>query len=180
MGVFILKKVYIVLTYTGTILSQIVRLYTKKDYSHVSLSLDKDLNQMYSFGRLFSYTPIFAGFVQESPKYGTFKRFKKTRSKIYSLEISDKDYKTVQETIEKFKKNRRKYGFNMLGLIAVMGHYHIKRRKHLYCAEFVKIVLEQTSLDLHLPEVIKPDDFQRIEGAKEVYTGLLRDYNSLS
>lgn len=37
-------KIYIVLTHTGTILSKIVKWYTKKDFSHVSISLDKELN----------------------------------------------------------------------------------------------------------------------------------------
>ena len=41
------KKIYIVLTYTGTILSRIIKLYTKAEYCHVSLSLDKKLNKMY-------------------------------------------------------------------------------------------------------------------------------------
>ena len=40
------KKVYIVLTYTGTILSKIIKYYTKAEYCHVSLSLDEDLNKM--------------------------------------------------------------------------------------------------------------------------------------
>ena len=46
-----MKKIYIVLTYTGTFLSRIVNIYTGKKYSHVSISLDKNLEYMYSFGR---------------------------------------------------------------------------------------------------------------------------------
>ena len=47
-----MKKVYIVLTNTGTFLSRIVNVYTRKEFSHVSISLDENLNYMYSFGRL--------------------------------------------------------------------------------------------------------------------------------
>ena len=47
-----MKKIYIVLTYTGTILSRIIKVFTKKEYSHVSIALDQDLKYMYSFGRL--------------------------------------------------------------------------------------------------------------------------------
>ena len=179
MGVFNLKKIYIVLTYTGTYISRIVKLYTKKEYSHVSISLDKNLEQMYSFGRIFPITPIVAGFVQESPKFGTLKRFKNTEAKILSLEVSDEDYKTIQKTIDGFKKNRKKYGFNTLGMIAVMGHRRVKRRKHFYCAEFVKYVLDQTSLQLNLPEIVIPNDFQKIDGLEVVYTGRLSEYETL-
>ena len=52
------KKIYIVLTYSGTILSRIIRAYTGDEYSHVSIALDKDLEEMYSFGRLNPYNPL--------------------------------------------------------------------------------------------------------------------------
>lgn len=74
-----MKKIYIVLTYTGTILSKLVKMYTKKEYSHVSIALDEDLKEMYSFGRTYAYCPFIAGFVHEEIDKGTFKRFKKRR-----------------------------------------------------------------------------------------------------
>ena len=58
-----MKKIYIILTFTGTILSRIVRIYTRKEYSHVSISLDQDLTKMYSFGRLNAYNPFSGVFV---------------------------------------------------------------------------------------------------------------------
>ena len=87
-----MKKIYIILTYTGTILSRIVKIYTRKEYSHVSISLDRDLNQMYSFGRLNPYNPFIGGFVHEGVDRGTFKRFKNTKTKIYSMEIDEEKY----------------------------------------------------------------------------------------
>ena len=79
-----MKKIYIVLTYTGTILSKIVKMYTRREFSHVSIALDEDLDQMYSFGRINAYNPFWAAFVQEGIDKGTFKRFKKTKTRIYS------------------------------------------------------------------------------------------------
>jgi hypothetical protein len=73
-----MKKIYIILTYTGTILSQIVKVYTRREFSHVSISLDEDLTKMYSFGRLNPYNPFSGGFVHEKINQGTFKRFKRT------------------------------------------------------------------------------------------------------
>lgn len=174
-----MKKIYIVLSYTGTFLSRIVKIYTHKEYSHVSISLDKNLEHMYSFGRRNAYNPFWAGFVQESPHYGTFKRFKNAKTKIYSMEVTDEDYLKIQEMIKDFEKNRNQYAFNMLGLIMVMGDYHLKREKHFYCAEFVKYVLDNTSLELDLPEVIKPVDFEKVQGMKEVYTGIISEYDAM-
>ena len=92
-----MKKIYIILTYTGTILSKIVKVYTRKEYSHVSISLDEDLTKMYSFGRLYPYNPFLGGFVHEGLDHGTFKRFKKTKTKIYSLEIPEEKYDKIEE-----------------------------------------------------------------------------------
>ena len=47
-----MKQIYFVITNTGTILSKIVIKFMKDEYSHASISLDKKLKQMYSFGRL--------------------------------------------------------------------------------------------------------------------------------
>ena len=52
------KKIYILLSFTGTILSRIIRMYTKDKYCHASLSLDKEFNELYSFGRLNPYNPL--------------------------------------------------------------------------------------------------------------------------
>ena len=42
---------YIVLTRTNTGISKIIQLIKKDEYTHAAISLDKDLNHMYSFGR---------------------------------------------------------------------------------------------------------------------------------
>ena len=60
-----MKKIYIILTHTGTVLSRIIKIYTKDEFSHVSIALDKDLKQMYSFGRLNPYNPFIGGFIHE-------------------------------------------------------------------------------------------------------------------
>lgn len=36
-----MKKIYIILTHTGTILSKIIKEFTKDEFSHVSIALDK-------------------------------------------------------------------------------------------------------------------------------------------
>lgn len=171
-----MKKVYIVLTFTGTALSRIVRVCTRRKYCHVSISLDKKLKHMYSFGRVNPYIPFLGGFVQESPEFGTFKRFKNTKAKIYELEVSDEDYKKIKELIKDFENNKNTYRFNVIGLIAVLFHVNPARDNHYYCAEFVKYILDSSNLNVDLPVLIKPEDFRNVGGSSCIYTGLLRDY----
>ncbi len=172
-----MKKIYIVLTYTGTALSRIIKLYTKKEYSHVSISLDKKLTKMYSFGRLNPYNPFIGGLVQESPKFGTFKRFKNTESKIFSIDVTDSEYYFIKKTIKNMYSNKENYTFNVLGLAAVLINKKISRENSFYCAEFVKYVLERSNLNVDLPNIVKPEDFRKLEGLSEIYTGKLNQYN---
>lgn len=170
-----MKKIYIVLTYTGTFLSKIIKIYTRKEYSHVSIALDSKLNQMYSFGRLNPYTPIFAGFVHEKIDEGTFKRFKKTKCKVYSLEIDENQYNKLESIIKEIQQNKNTYRFNFIGLLSAALNVKIRRERHFYCAEFVKYALEQSQV-LKLPEVVKPADYENVQAMKEIYRGLLQEY----
>ena len=52
---FLMKNIYLIITYTGTIPAKLIKLYTKNEYSHISISLDKELTEMYSFARLNPY-----------------------------------------------------------------------------------------------------------------------------
>ena len=94
-----MKKIYIMVSYTGTILSNLIRMYTGKEYTHVSISLDIKLHEMYSFGRIHPYNAFVGGFVREGKNFGTFKRFKKTKAAIYSIEVEDDQYVIIRNTI---------------------------------------------------------------------------------
>ena len=122
-----MKKIYIILAHTGTILSTIIRYWTKDEFSHVSIALDADLEEMYSFGRLNPYNPFLGSFVHEHINRGTFKRFKKTRAEVYSLFVSDEQYEKAKKTIEYFNNNKQKYKFNIIGLACVSINKKIMR-----------------------------------------------------
>ena len=67
-----MKKIYIIVSYTGTILSQIIKIKTKDKYAHVSIALDRELEELYSFGRVNPYIPILGGFVHEGIEHRYF------------------------------------------------------------------------------------------------------------
>ncbi len=171
-----MRKIYIVLTHTGTNLSKLIKSYTKDEFSHVSIALDCELKEMYSFGRLNPYNPIWGGFVHEYIDKGTFKRFYLTKAKVYALEITDQQYQSVTNTIQQFKQEKEQYTFNILGLFAAGFRKKIKGNKSFYCAEFVKYVMDQAKIDTKLPEVVKPEDFKKIINLEEIYSGFLNKY----
>lgn len=172
-----MEKVYIILTNSGSFLSKIIKFYTKKEYTHVSIALDRRLKYMYSFGRLKPYNPFFGGFVHESTTHGTFKRFKNTTTCIYSIEVNEEQYKAIKQGIEEFKRKRRMYKFNIIGLFAVAIHLKIKFKNSFYCAEFVKEVLQRANMANDLPNIIKPEDFKSLKNLNVEYKGRLKEYN---
>lgn len=173
-----MKKIYIVLTHTGTTLSKVIKSYTRNEFSHVSISLDMELNEMYSFGRLNPYNPFIGGFVHEYIDKGTFKRFYNTRAKVYSLEITEEQYENVKDSIRRIQNEKDNYKFNILGLFAAGFHKRIEKEYSFYCAEFVKYVMEKADINTGLPDVVKPEDFENINELHEIYGGFLREYQS--
>lgn len=172
-----MRKIYIILTHTGTTLSKIIKAYTRAEFSHVSIAIDHSLEEMYSFGRLRPYNPFVAGFVCEHIDSGTFKRFRKTRAKVYSLKVTDDQHEKIKNIIYKMKGQKDIYKFNILGLFAVAFHVKIQRKNSFYCAEFVKYIIERANINNNLPKLVKPESFQLIEGLHEEYHGLLTNYH---
>lgn len=174
-----MRQIYIILTHTGTNLSKLIKKYTKDEFSHISIALDEELQEMYSFGRLHPYNPIWAGFVHEHIDSGTFKRFYNTKAKIYSLNITKEQYEIIKRNIEKIEKNKDKYTFNIVGLLAVGLHKKIRKENSFYCAEFVKHLIEKAQISMELPLIIRPEHFKEMDNLQEIYSGLLRKYKQI-
>lgn len=172
-----MKRIYLILTYSGTILSRIIKIYTRDEFAHVSISLDEELNQMYSFGRLNPYNPFIGSFVHEGINIGTFKRFRKTQTAVYSIMISDEQYKKIKETIKLIRECPIAYKFNIIGLFGAGFNIRIHMRHSFYCAEFVKYLLEKARVKNNLPEIIKPEDFKRLDNIRLEYEGSLCEYS---
>ncbi len=168
------KKIYIVLSFTGTAPATLIRMFTRKKYSHSSIALDKELNEMYSFGRLNPYNPFKGGFVHEGIYRGTFNRFKKTKAKVLEIDVTEEDYNRISDEIASFKNGKWKY--NYLGVLLYPLKKAIRFKNRFYCSEFVKHLLDLTNVDFALPEVVEPYDFNSIEKSNVIYEGILRKY----
>ena len=171
------KKVYIVLSQTGTILSRILKLLTRAPYNHSSIALTEDLQTMYSFGRVHPYNPFIGGFVQESPAYGTFKRFKNTKVMVLETEISSDTYSELGQLIQQMMKEKARYHYNYLGLFLAAIRVHRQKRDCYYCSEFVKAMVVRMGLPgaEEIPDIVKPIHFLTVPH-KTVYVGKLQEY----
>lgn len=171
------KQIYIVLSQTGTFLSQMLKKVTKAEYNHSSISLSADLKCMYSFGRRRPYNPFWAGFVAEAPNAGTFKRFPNTEAIVFAVDISEENYNNLYKMLHDMYSQRKKYHYNYLGLVfAAFGAvYHNKYC--YYCSEFVKEILLKHQINgaEQLPPIVQPIHFLNLPH-KLIYRGKLSEY----
>ena len=171
-----MKQIYIVLTSTGAIPSKIIKTFTHDEYSHSSLAFDKQLNQMYGFGRLNPYFIFPGGFVNEHIDKGTFKRFKDTKARIIEFNINDDQYDNLKNNVIKMEEERGKYKYSILGVIACYFNKKYKREYYYYCSEFIYDMFLKAGIDFNLPEILKPEHFKENVNGKTIYEGLLREY----
>lgn len=175
-----MRKIYIVLTYTGSFPSRLIKILTRKEFSHVSIAFDKNLDEMYSFSRIYTYNPFWAGFMHEELNGGAFKRFRNTRAIIYSLDVNEEQFNVAKRLIKSMKNQNKvkSYKYNILGAFAAAINLKIERKGYFYCSEFVRYVLDECNIENNLPVIAKPDDFNYLENTRIVYKGLLRNFNS--
>ncbi|MCP8617316.1 hypothetical protein [Salirhabdus salicampi] len=173
-----MPKVYILLTRTGTLLSQTIGLYTRAPYNHVSISMDKELTQLYSFGRRTPYNPVRAGFVKECVYSGTYSRFPDTTCALYCITVDDRQMKKVERIINHFKRNALHYRYNLIGLAGVAIGRPLDRRNAFFCSQFVATVLKSAGVDVwnKPPGLITPEDYRNNIQFTKVYEGTLLNY----
>ena len=145
------RQLYIVISQTGTLLSRILKQITGAEYNHASISLSRDLERMYSFGRRHPYNPFWGGFVIESLRTGTFKRFSETKVMVLSVSVTEEQHA-----------------------------FHIvwKQESCYYCSEFVGELLTKSRVDgteQLRSSIIQPMQFLRMPHTL-LYCGKLREY----
>jgi hypothetical protein len=137
------RKVYVLLTDTGTVFTKIIKLFTKKPHNHASIALDEKLNRVYSFGRKRPKNPFIGGFVKENVREGLFKN---ANCAIYSYTISENQYEIMNNKILEIEMNRHSYKYNFLGLFAVILNKEIERKNAFFCSHFVAAILEESGI----------------------------------
>ena len=172
------KDIYIVFSKTGTIFSNVISFFTKKEFAHTSISLDPTFQKMYSFGRINPLYMLPAGFVEENLYSGVFSMFPESKCLIYKVTVSNKQYIDLNNYINKFLSDKSRYKYSILGTFTLLFNKPSKRENYYFCSQFVSEALIESGIlkTDKLPEMIKPMDILEIEGKTFIYEGLICDY----
>jgi len=166
------KKIYVILSQTGTVPARIIKFFTGAPYNHASLSTDSELQEIYSFCRKFKRFALPAGFVEEN-RVGVFDMFNRVPCEIYAFEVSDEQYQKYQSMLDSFKKDKKLYSYNVIGLIGLAFGLAVHRKNHFVCSQFVAHILSECKIAVFNKDLglVKPDDFRYLDNAELVYKG---------
>ena len=170
-----MKTIYIQLTRSGTLLSNLVYAVTGANYTHASLAFDEDLSCLYSSTRKNGYTMFPAGPSREYLNRGVIRLRENVPCALYALDVSDEAYTRARRRAEHMMAHGRLYQFNVIGLALCGMHIRWKRRRHYFCSQFVSEVLEKSGA-MELPKhstLMHPNDYTRLEELRCVYKGTL-------
>lgn len=172
------KKIYIVLTRTNTILSRLIRFIKDDEYTHASISLDKELKQMYSFGRKYSYNPFVGCFVKENFNEGVFGRHNNLYGLVMEIKVSDEQYEKAENLINEFILNKDIYKYNYMGLINCLLNRESCNDNRFLCSEFVYYILNKSNIvNLNrFRNLVRPQDLLNIKG-RLIFRGNLKNTN---
>lgn len=171
------KYLFLLLSDTGTVLTRLIKFYTRKPYNHASIAFDSDLNEVYSFGRKKVSNPFHGGFVQEDMNSILFQQ---AECAIYCLSVTDEQYNEVKRCIQNFEVQKENYHYNLLGLFGVMLNKPVERKNAYFCSQFVATILKEGKIvDNEMdPSLTKPSDLPYLADFQLIFEGKLIDYLS--
>lgn len=170
-----MKKVYLILSRSQTMMAIAVRIVTRRYYNHISIALEPSLDEFYSFGRKYPLITFPAGFVKESKGRGFYKLHPNIPVSVMEFELSDEDYDIVTDRLNMFRENPEKYKYDLIHLPQMIRGKPYEIGNTYVCSVFVATLFKDIvnfGKDLSL---VYPEDFKKLNG-KVIYEGKIKDY----
>lgn len=159
-----MKKIYILLTKSDTIVSRIIHLITADSYTHVSISFEEGLQPLYSSSRKNGRTMFPAGPCMEYFWGGYYERHPFIPCALYELQVKDEVYFLAKQEAQRIMNRSEKCHYNIIGLILCQLNIPFHRRWHFFCSQFVGEILYRSDA-LPLPKdtsLMRPSDYMEI------------------
>lgn len=173
-----MANVYLLLTGTSSVLSSMIGVVTHEQYNHISISLDKELTEVYSFGRINPSNPFNGGFVKEDTTSDFYSR---ALCQVYELEVDEKEYESLKRMIQVFKNQETLYSYNLLGLVTAALKIEWNRPYIFFCSEFVShLLIESNILTINQPpSTTTPQEILKGLDVTLIYEGTIYEYKHI-
>ena len=172
-----MKTIYILLTRSGTLLSNLVYAVTGANYTHASLAFDEDLSCLYSSTRKNGYTMFPAGPSREYLNRGVFLMRENIPCALYELNVTDQVYENAKAEVERMMQDAKHCPFNLVGLLLCRIQIPFHRENQYFCSEFVSELLSRShALAMpKVPSLMRPNDYAHLSQLRCRFEGRLNE-----
>lgn len=147
--------IYVIISNTGSAASELIGLFTQKQFNHASLSFDKDLATIISYnGGERVYPP---GLNPEMVQ--AFHKKADASVLVYRLTVTVEQKQKIIDTIRQI--NQTGSAYNVIGLVTKRSF----RRNIMFCSQFVYTMLQIANIDYFKknPGRVQPTDFIELD-----------------
>jgi len=168
-------RLFILLSYTGTSISKLIKYVTKQPYTHASIAFDEALTEMWSYNIFTRKNGINGGLIKED-----LKDFKGAKYSLYELSCTPEIYNKVRSRVQEIAADVEGTGYNVLGLINTIYQkvlFKSENEIRMFCSQFVVTVLRAAGIEIFKNKdtsFIRPGDFVRSKLLRFVRRGILR------
>lgn len=165
-----MRNLYVILPHSETLVAKIARKLTKYPYSHVTLSLDDNLEVFYSYSRLRNDSPLISGFTKEYRSHLASKEGVKLTCKIFKIPVTNTEYKNIYKFVkENEKDDLMLFNYLSMATLTIIGGFEVCKTQN--CCGFVAKALELTDkIKLDKPYYrYLPEDFDSMLSDKYLF-----------
>lgn len=140
------KYIYVLFSATPYRMGRMIRVVTGEPYNHVSIALEEDLKELYTFARRYYRTPFYGGFVTEHP-YRYHHNGSTATIRLCRLPVSEEQWQQLRQRIAHMSVHSGRYLYNHLSALLAPLHCKVTVRDAFTCAEFTVSVLQELGYD---------------------------------
>lgn len=162
------RSMYVLFSRQNTKIGRVIRVFLPSSrYTHVALSLDGELNTVYSFSRARHDSPFSGGFMREYPVHYILGDMD-VPVKICKVELSDEEYAKAKTRLEDSICRREQLIYNLFDAAALPFGKRYKIKDAYTCVSF-------TSYVVGMDDTRDIADLESRISANTVYVGSLKE-----
>ena len=172
------RYIYLVLSRTPSRFGKMIRFVSGASFNHASISFDKNLSKLYSFGRRKNNTPINAGLVKEYPERFSLNKVDCVEIRIYKIPVSREQYELGKKRLHQIMKDET-YLYNLYSVLLFPVFKGFYTYKAYTCVEFVLDMLNSMKISIQTDKPgykYLPDDIMQILNYPIVFEGNMLEY----
>lgn len=172
-----MREIYVILTQPDSVVARFLKIFTRDEYNHSSICLDKNFTEFYSFGRLKLSNPFIGGFIKENAFTHVFGMSDKVPCMVIKKVITEEQYNKLRAIVDAFSQHSNLYGYDYINCALAKTYFHVPHSGRYFCSEFVAHLLAEIGISLpKIPEKIKPNDFTELNDSEIIYKGELKEF----